>query len=599
MRSVKHQAERDLRARLDRAQARLLDLEAAMTAIRGGEVDSIMVDGPLGSRIFTLQSPEEPYRILLERMNEGAASLNADGTILFCNTRLASIVGRPPEKLVGSPVTALAIPAARERFQHLLLKSLEGEAREELQFERNDGSFVLVLASLSAVPAEPVCGLCLVATELSQRDNEVEQLESLNAHLEKQVRDRTLGLQNANEQLKQQFEKGERTNRELEQSRGEQIRLRDEFLSHVSHELRSPLSVVHQFVSILLDGLGGDINADQKEYLEITIRNVDQLKDMIDDLLEASRADTCKLQVRPSVIRIGEVIQQTMRSFRATSASKVISLEADIADDLPLVHADPARICQVLTNLLDNAAKFSPSQSSITVRAHVLEEDPAFVCVSVADCGCGVAPEESDHIFERLYQAKNSLQASRRGLGLGLYICKELINQHGGKIWNDDKRKGGSTLSFTVPVFSIGRMIAPIIRQGTLVDSSFTLLTIEVLHGKPWPSDSQRERALSRVHDVLGRCILPDLDVLLPCQQQSERNFFWIVACTDPKGAEVIVKRMREQLALCVDLQLAGISCSVSSETLQLDAIENDWPLEKQVQAVASCLEKLLKVEAA
>lgn len=597
MRSVKNHAGRDLRAKLDRAQARLLDLEAAMKAIRGGEVDSILVDGPQGSRIFTLQSPEEPYRILLERMNEGAASLNTDGTILFCNMRLASIVGQPPERLVGSPVTALATPTAREHFQQLLLESLQGEARGELQFVRNDGTLVLVLASLSVVPGEPVSGLCMVATELSQRENEVEELESINAHLEKRVRGRTAELQNANEQLQQQFEKGEQTNRELEQSRGEQIRLRDEFLSHVSHELRSPLSVVHQFVSILLDGLGGAINADQKEYLEITIRNVNQLKDMIDDLLEASRADTCKLQVRLSVIRIGEVIQQTMRSFRATSASKVISLEAEIADDLPLVHADPARICQVLTNLLDNAAKFSPSQSSITVRAHVLEEDPAFVCVSVADCGCGVAPEESDHIFERLYQAKNSLQASRRGLGLGLYICKELINQHGGRIWNDDKRKGGSTLSFTVPVFSIGRMIAPIIRQGTLVHSSFTLLTIEVLHGKPWPSDRLRERALSSVHDVLGRCILPDLDVLLPCQQHSELNLFWIVACTDPKGAEVIVKRMREQLSLCVDLQLAGISCSVSSETLHLDAIENDWPLEKQVQAVASCLEKLLKVE--
>jgi hypothetical protein len=141
-------------------------------------------------------------------------------------------------------------------------------------------------------------------------------------------------------------------------------------------------------------------------------------------------------------------------------------------------------------------------------------------------------------------------------------------------------------------------MIAPIIKRGTLIDSSYTLLTIEVLHSKAWPSDRLRERALSRVHDVLDRCILPDLDVLLPCQHQSELNLFWIVACTDAKGAEVIVKRTQKQLSLCEDLQQAGISCSVSSETLHLNAIENDWPFERQVQAVASCLEKLLKVEA-
>ena len=112
---------------LERAQARLLELEATLSAIRSGEVDSIDIDGPHGSRIFSLQSPDEPYRILAERMNEGAASVSPDGTILFCNRRLAEMVGIPAEKLLGSPVTNLAAPLVRadisSTFSHAAWKA--------------------------------------------------------------------------------------------------------------------------------------------------------------------------------------------------------------------------------------------------------------------------------------------------------------------------------------------------------------------------------------------------------------------------------------------------------------------------------------------
>jgi sigma-B regulation protein RsbU (phosphoserine phosphatase) len=379
--------------------------------------------------------------------------------------------------------------------------------------------------------------------------------------------------------------------------RTHQMQFKDEFLSHVSHELRSPLAVVHQFVSILLDGLGGPINANQKEYLEIELRNVNQLKGMIDDLLDASRADTCKLTVKQSVISVGDVLKQTIRSFRETVVSKGISLQADIPDNLPPVYADPGRICQVVTNLLDNAVKFSPSKSTITVQAGILEEDPTHAWVSVADCGCGIEPEESERIFDRLYQAKNSLETARRGLGLGLYICKELISLQGGRIWSDSKRRGGCTISFTLPVFSIGNLIAPIVKQDTLIDSSFALVRIEVRAVEAGPSERRREQALSRIHQVIGRCILPDLDVLLPLQKRERLDLFFIVARTNQKGADVIVKRIREQISLCEDFKLADTSCSVSSEILRLSATESEWPLERQVQSVVSWLEKMLQVE--
>jgi signal transduction histidine kinase len=447
------------------------------------------------------------------------------------------------------------------------------------------------------IPFKPETHADLVSLLSNKLYQKVAELEELNAALEKRVARRTKELEEINRNLQEQIVQREKAEEAAASDRENKLKMKGDFLSHVSHELRSPLTVVHQFVSILLDGLGGSINANQKEYLEIALRNVNQLKCMIDDLLEASRADTCKLTVKQLAISAGDLLNQTICSFRATAAAKDISLQTYIPGNLPPVYADPARICQVLTNLLDNAVKFSPSKSFITVRAQILDEDSNFVCISVADSVCGIEPQESEQIFERLYQVKNSLQAARRGLGLGLYICKELITLQGGRIWNDSKRLGGCTISFTLPVFSIGSMIAPIIKKGTLVDSSFALVTVEVHAVKAWPSERERERALLRIYHVIDRCILPDLDVLLPPQNRAGVDFFWIVACTDQRGADVIVKRVREQISLCEDLKLVGISCTVSSEVLNPGTIESEWSLERQVQCVVSCLERLLQFE--
>ena len=157
-------------------RARLAEAEETLEAIRNGDVDAIAVDGPRGRQIFTLQSADQPYRVLAERMNEGAASINAEGTILFCNERLAQMAGQAPEKLVGSQITALIARDGQGAFQELLAKGLESEARGEAQLQRGDGSLLPVLASLKAIPAEQGLGLCLVATDLSERKRVEEAL---------------------------------------------------------------------------------------------------------------------------------------------------------------------------------------------------------------------------------------------------------------------------------------------------------------------------------------------------------------------------------------------------------------------------------------
>jgi signal transduction histidine kinase len=425
----------------------------------------------------------------------------------------------------------------------------------------------------------------------------VEEVEELNRTLEMRIAERTRELENANRGLKDEILERQKAEADAAQSRDERLKMKGEFLSHVSHELRSPLAVVHQFATILLDGLGGSLTPYQREYLDIMLRNVNQLKYLIDDLLEASRAETSKLTIRRSSISAAEVVTQAVRTHAAAAKEKGIELKIESSGDLPPVYADPGRIGQVLTNLLDNAVKFSRTDTSITVRTELFADDPTFLLVSVADCGCGIEPENAKRVFERLYQVKDAIHATRRGLGLGLYICKELIDMHGGGIWVDSKRKAGTTIHFTLPIFTIKNLIAPIIVKEGQLASALILLTVEVRPSGPWQAERDHERMVHKVHQVLERCMLQDLDVLLPVQSKANSDLFSIVARTDQRGGDVMLSRFRNQLASSRELQAAGVSCSVASEVIDLGNLGKELPPEKCIAQVAASLKERLRID--
>ena len=250
---------------------------------------------------------------------------------------------------------------------------------------------------------------------------------------------------------------------ELERARQEQLEMKDRFLSHVSHELRSPLAVIHQFVTILTDGLAGGLNPEQREYLEITLRNTNQLRSMIADLLEVTRAQTGKLSIEPQSTSMSELISQTIDAFRMAAAAKGVALSADLPSHLPPVYADPGRVRQILVNLIDNAIKFTPSGGSITVRANACDDDVDFLHVSVADTGRGISPESKKRVFDHLYQTEQAVESGQHGLGLGLYICKEWVSRHGGKIWVESQLGKGSIFTFTLPVLSVTGRFASLV----------------------------------------------------------------------------------------------------------------------------------------
>src|ERR1700733_6176433 len=164
--------------------------------------------------------------------------------------------------------------------------------------------------------------------------------------------------------------------RTLEMSRHQQLEFKNQFLSHVSHELRTPLTCIHQFVTILIDGLAGEINPEQRYHLATVLNSVHQLRAMIRDLLEATRAESGKIRIQPRCVTIVDLIQQAVSMMSATAKEKHVGLEVGLDTRIPFVYADADRVLQVLINLIDNGIKFTPPEGSLLVKACMVEADP-------------------------------------------------------------------------------------------------------------------------------------------------------------------------------------------------------------------------------
>src|SRR5271165_188439 len=205
--------------------------------------------------------------------------------------------------------------------------------------------------------------------------------------------------------------------RALDIAQKQQLEFKNQFLSHVSHELRTPLTCIHQYVTLILDGLAGPMAPNQNDHLKTVLRSVNQLHAMIRDLLEATRAESGKLRIEPRCIDITELMQQAVAMMRPTAEEKHVALESASSQPIPLVYADPDRALEVLINLIDNGIKFTPPGGSVSVKASMVDTDPTAVYLSVTDTGRGIPSESLPQVFERLYQDPDAVDGNRAGLG--------------------------------------------------------------------------------------------------------------------------------------------------------------------------------------
>jgi signal transduction histidine kinase len=224
--------------------------------------------------------------------------------------------------------------------------------------------------------------------------------------------------------------------------------MKNEFVSLVSHELRTPLTAIKGAMDNILDGIVGEITPLQKDCMEIIKRNIDRLGRLIADLLDISRIEAGKIQLSKQPVDLAFIIGETLQLFQETTKANGLILKSSVAPDLPRVEADADKITQVITNLVGNAVKFTPAGGRINVGA---SREEGFVRVDVVDTGSGIPPQEVGKIFDKFYQVARLDGQQKKGTGLGLTICKGIIEKHGGKIWAESEMGKGSKFSFILP----------------------------------------------------------------------------------------------------------------------------------------------------
>lgn len=234
----------------------------------------------------------------------------------------------------------------------------------------------------------------------------------------------------------------------------ELARMQDEFISTISHELRTPLGFIKGYVTTLLRQDTDWDNEAQKEFLRIIDDEADRLRDLIDNLLDSSRLETGTLSMTLDPVRIEQVIRDV--TSRTRSMYPDIQLKVEQDEGLPLVEIDATRIAQVLDNLLSNAYKYAP-ESDVTVR--VTRHDERLL-IEVEDNGPGIPTEHTSHLFERFYRVPQN-SSGARGTGLGLYICRKIIEAHGGEVGVESTVGVGSRFYFTLPISPLTLMTSP------------------------------------------------------------------------------------------------------------------------------------------
>ena len=390
-------------AHLERENAqlreRLVDAEAVIQAIRHGEIDAVVVNSSEGARIFTLEGSDHPYRMLVESMNEGAATLSEAGVILFSNPRLAALLGTTPAELAGTRLASWIGGGERTQFERLLRDSRDRSVSSDLTLCAGKVDSLPVRVSLSSLVVKGMRCCCAVLTDMSLAKHHAALAAS--AEYVRQVNDR---LREADKR-------------------------KDEFLATLAHELRNPLAPIRAAAHMLkkLD-LKDERVLRAREVIE---RQSAHMTRLIDDLLEMSRITQGKFDLQRRPESLTAIIAGVVQSAQSAMDARQHQFQIEVAADPLLMEADAIRIAQAVGNVIENATKYTPPGGRIALRLTGAGQQAV---IRVQDNGIGIEPDMAARIFDMFVQAENGDRRPNGGLGIGLALTRKLIEMHGGTI---------------------------------------------------------------------------------------------------------------------------------------------------------------------
>ena len=358
------------------------DAERALQAIHEGSIDGVVVGG---EHVMLVADASNPYRVLADRMQQGAATVSQHGDVLYANEPFAAMVMASREALLGNPLHALV---GAEIAEHVLARRGDLPSSGEFHLTRRDGTTLRV--RVNAQQVDGVDALMLIFSDLTDHD----RLEEVQ----------------------------------------ERARRNDQFLAVLAHELRNPLGAIWNAVAIL--GRTDAVNERSRGVVEIIKRQSETLMRLVDDLLDVRRLNDGTIVLRRAPVDLRSTIDNVVRATHASIAQKKQCIEVVPSADPLYVDADEVRIGQVFGNLIVNASKFTPQggRIDVIVRKDRIDDVQPMACVEIVDNGIGIPSDMIDRIFEPFVQAEREHAASSTGLGLGLAIARRLVQLHGGSI---------------------------------------------------------------------------------------------------------------------------------------------------------------------
>ncbi len=379
---------------------------------------------------------ERRFRELLEAAPDAILEIDAQGRIVLVNAAAERISGFSRGELLGQRMEILVPEELRDRHAgHRAAYSAHPVTRPmgsglDLHLQRKDGARVPVEISLSPVTYEDEIRVTAIVRDTTERKRAELQIREMHERF-------TGELTAANRQL-------ELRNREVERAN----RLKTEFVASMSHELRTPLHTIIGFAELLAEELEGPLNEKQKRFVGHIHKDSLHLLELINDLLDLSRIEAGRLDLRQECFDIAEAVEEAMATIRPQALAKSLSLEWAVPTAI-FLQADRLRFKEVLFNLLSNAVKFTPEGGYIRIGAAMRD---GMAEISVSDTGIGIPAAEQAAVFDKFYQAGSTTRGIKEGTGLGLAIAKQLVEAHGGRIWLESTPGQGSRFSFTMPL---------------------------------------------------------------------------------------------------------------------------------------------------
>lgn len=352
---------------------------------------------------------------IVESSTDAIIGKNLGGSITSWNKGAEQLYGYTSEEVIGRHISILSPAGAKEEISEILAKLKRGGRIEDYETVqvRKDGRKVSVSVTISPMKDETgkVTGASAIARDITERKKSEEALRI------------------ANERL------------------GELATLKDKFVALTSHELRTPLAAIKEGLSLFIDQMMGPLNAEQMDFLNTIDENVDRLTNLITNLLDLSKIEAGRIRLVRRSLSMNGLIEKTIHHYKMITGKRTVKTALP---RVPNVFADPDRILQVLANLLSNAVKFTRSNGTITFS---VKKQDSYVTVTVQDDGTGIAKEDLPKLFQKFSQVGEG-ESWQRGTGLGLVLCKELVELHKGSIEVRSELGRGSQFMFTLPCYT-------------------------------------------------------------------------------------------------------------------------------------------------